>query len=227
MSQIKIDKIIRSKRKTIALTVMADATLIVRAPMRTPLYYIHDLVAKKLPWIKKRKALANRLNDTYKKKEFVDGEGFLYLGDTYKLKLSDHKQIELNDHLMFPREFLSCTDLPRANEKMIEWYKAQALKEISARVARLSRVTGWEYKSVKISNAKKRWGSCGPSGTLNFSWRLIMAPPEIVDYLVVHELAHLKHRNHSARFWNTVKAILPDYKERDRWLKDNGRSLNL
>jgi predicted metal-dependent hydrolase len=222
MSQIKIDKIVRSKRKTVAMMVMADSTLIVRAPMRTPLYYIHDLVAKNLLWIKKRKAVANSLNDAYKQKEFVDGEGFLYLGDTYNLKLSEQKQIELNDHLIFPQDFLS-----RANEKIIEWYRAQALKVISERVAWYSRMTGWEYKSVKISNAKTRWGSCGPSGTLNFSWRLIMAPPKIVDYLVVHELAHLKHRDHSARFWNTVKTILPDYKERDRWLRDNGRSLNL
>ncbi|MFC1855999.1 M48 family metallopeptidase [Thermodesulfobacteriota bacterium] len=222
MSPIKIDKIVRSKRKTVALMVMADATLVVRAPMRTPLYYINDLVAKNRLWIKKRKDLAIRENDSYEAKEFVDGEEFLYLGDRYKLKLSDDKQIELNDRLIFPRDFLSC-----ATGKMIEWYKVQALKVISERVVWYSRMTGWEYKSVRISNAKTRWGSCGATGSLNFSWRLIMAPPKIVDYLVVHELAHLKHRNHSAKYWNTVSAILPDYKERDRWLKDNGRSLNL
>ncbi len=228
MSQIKIDKLVRSKRKTIALAVMADATLIVRAPMRTPLSYIHDLVAKKSPWIKKRKALANKLNNAYEPKEFVDGESFLYLGDTYKLQLSEQKEIKLTDRLIFPRaDFLSRTDLSCAKETMIAWYRVQALKVISERVAHYSRMTGWEYKSVKISNAKKRWGSCSQSGTLNFSWRLIMAPPEIVDYLVVHELAHLKHHNHSAKFWSTVKVILPDYKERDRWLKENGRSLNL
>ncbi len=222
MSQIKIDKLVRSKRKTVALAVMADATLIVRAPMRTPLYYIRNFVDKSLPWIKKQKARANKLNDTYKPKQFIEGEGFLHLGNTYKLMLSDQKQITLNDRLIYPR-----ADLSRAKERMIEWYKAQALRDISERVSRYSRITSWKCKSVKISNAKKRWGSCSPSGTLNFSWRLIMAPPEIVDYIVVHELAHLRHHNHSARYWNTVRVILPDYKERDKWLKENGRSLDL
>ncbi len=222
MSQIKIDKLVRSKRKTVALAVMTDATLIVRAPMWTPLYYIRNLVDKSLPWIKKQKARANKLNDAYKLKQFVEGEGFLYLGNTYKLMLSDQKQITLNDRIIYPRADLSC-----AKERMIEWYRAQALRDISERVSRYSRITGWKCKLVKISNARKRWGSCSPSGTLNFSWRLIMAPPKIVDYIVVHELAHLKHHNHSVRYWNAVRAILPDYKEHDKWLKENGRLLDL
>ncbi len=222
MPQIEIGKIVRSKRKTISLTVTEDAALIVRAPMRTPLRYIHDMVNRNLPWIKEKKAAINRLNAAYKPKEFVDGEEFLYLGNTYALRLSNQKQIELTDHLVFPRVYL-----PRAEKKLKEWYREQALRIISERVARCSRINGCGYRSVKISNAKKRWGSCGPSGTLNFSWRLIMAPPEIVNYLVVHEVVHLKHRNHSAEYWSMVKSLLPDYKEHDRWLRKNGRSLNL
>ncbi|HEC25536.1 MAG TPA: M48 family peptidase [bacterium] len=222
MPQIIIDKIVRSKRKTVVLTITEDAELIVHAPMRTSLHYIHGLVTKNLPWIEKKKAAVNKLNMDYKPKEFVDGEEFLYLGNVYTLKLSDQKQIELNDHLIFPRAYL-----PRAKEKLKEWYRAQALPVISKRVAYYSLMTGCKYKSVKISTAKKRWGSCGPSGTLNFSWRLIMTPAEIVDYLVVHEVSHIKHRNHSAEYWNMVKTILPYYKEHNKWLRENGRLLGL
>ena len=101
-------------------------------------------------------------------------------------------------------------------------FKKEALVKIRERCALYAAITGYKPASVKITSAEKRWGSCGPKGTVNFSWRLILKPLPIIDYVVVHELVHLAERNHSRRFWDKVGAILPDYKLRRRWLKENG-----
>lgn len=217
MHEIIIDKIIRSKRRSIALTVSADASFIVRAPMTVSVGYIRDLVFEKRAWIiaKKKQALARRA--LAPKKEFVDGEEFLYMGARYALKIEKRSAVALEDHLYFPEKHL-----PRARIKMIAWYKQKALEVITERAKMYSAMTGWRFASLSITSAQKRWGSCGPQGKLHFSWRLIMAPRDIIDYVVVHELAHIPERNHSSRFWNKVKMVLPDYKERRKWLKENG-----
>lgn len=216
MNEIKIDKIIRSKRKTIALVVSVDATLVVRAPMMATLEYIENLVFKKRFWINEKKKQVLKNGGPAKNKEFVNGEGFLYLGETYKLKIENCEAVELSDYLYFPQKYLN-----NAPVKMIQWYKQKALEKITERAKWHSQIAGWKFKSISITNAEKRWGSCGPSGSINFSWKLIMAPLNVIDYVVVHELAHVTEKNHSARFWNKVKTVLPDYKSRQRWLKDN------
>ena len=217
MDEIKIDKIIRSHRKTIALVISQDTELVVRAPIHTPLEYIRNLVDKKRFWIN-RKQEEIRKRPIVKPKEFVNGEGFLFLGRSYKLEIVDGLQsdIELRDTLQ-----LSRTRLPVAKETLIAWYKERALEKIRERCEWYARLTGYKPTSIKITGAKRRWGSCGPRGTLNFSWRLIMAPLEVVDYVVVHELVHLEEKSHAKKFWNKVKTILHDYEKREKWLKEN------
>ncbi len=215
-NEIKIDKIIRSLRRSIALVIAPDATLVVRAPMRISLEYIQDLVFRKRLWINKKKKQALKNGPPARAKEFVNGEEFLYLGESYKLKIAAIKKIRLGDYLFFPAKYLS-----KARAKMIEWYKQGAREEIARRAILLSRLTGWNFKSISITSAQTRWGSCGAQGSINFTWKLIMAPLGVIDYVVVHELAHTVEQNHSARFWSKVAAVLPDYKIRQKWLKDN------
>lgn len=222
MKEIKIDKIIRSKRKTIALVVASDATLIVRAPLESTLEYIKELVFKKRFWIKEKKQVVSKNSIVVRKKEYVNGEGFLFLGKTYKLKIQNCDDIKLSDYLFFPKKYLN-----DSKEKMMEWYKQKALEKITERAEWYSKNTGWKYKSIKINEASSRWGSCGPSGSLNFTWKLIMAPLNVVDYVVVHELAHINEKNHSTKFWNKVKTVMSDYKQRERWLKENRKYLNI
>ncbi len=222
MNEIRIDKIIRSKRKTIALIVSSEAKVIVRAPLMVNLEYIKKFVFEKRFWINKKKNQIFRNGGPAKSKEFVNGEEFLYLGNAYQLKIENCKAIKLSDYLYFPEKYLK-----NSRVKMIKWYKQKAREKITERVLWYSRVTGWKFKSISITSAEKRWGSCGSSGSINFSWKLIMAPLQVVDYVVAHELAHLVEKNHSAKFWNKVKAILPDYKARQRWLKDKGRNLGI
>ncbi len=222
MEEIKIDKIIRSRRKTIALVVSENAALIVRAPMAVTLEYIQNLVFKKRLWINKKQQWVLRQGRFIRNKEFVDGEEFLYFGQLYKLKIWTGENIVLTDVLNFPTKYLKA-----AKPRMMMWYKHKALEIIRQRVLFYSQLTGWKFRSIKVTGAVKRWGSCGPMGSINFSWRLAMAPLAVIDYVVLHELTHVVEKNHAAKFWQQVKKFMPDYKIRQKWLKENGKFLNL
>jgi hypothetical protein len=219
---IKIDKIIRSRRKTITLSVSPDATLTVRAPLWLSLAYIKSLVFKKRFWIDKKKKQVLRRGGMVKNKEFVEGEEFFYLGERYKLRICDSGEIKLLGNLYFPVKYL-CD----ARAKMIQWYKDRAREIILERAGFYSKITGWKFKSISVNGAERRWGSCGANGRINFSFRLAMAPPEVIDYVVTHELAHIPEKNHSARFWAKVGTVLPDYKARRKWLRENERNLKI
>jgi hypothetical protein len=224
MGKIKIDKIVRSNRKTVALIVTRDAALVVRVPVFTPMGHIERLVSKKSSWIRQKIAEVIKRPKPLAK-EFVGGEGFLYLGKLYALRIVNDASsiIEIKaDRLSISKDFL-----PQARQVIVQWYREEALRIIRERCAWYAKITGHKPVSVKITNAQKRWGSCGPRGTLNFSWRLIMAPVEVIDYLVVHELVHIGQPDHSKLFWTKVRSILPDYKKREKWLKENGGLLTV
>ena len=224
MTEIKIDKIIRSKRRTIALEVTRDASLIVRAPYRTSFDFIEKVVFKKRFWIKEKQEI---VRDRHKKvipKEFISGEGFLYLGNMYKLEFID----DMDMPIVFDNNFkIALKNYDIAKEILIAWYKAQAYQKISERVNWHSSLSGLRYNKIRISDAQKRWGSCSAKGNLNFSWRLIMAPLRVIDYVVVHELAHLEEKNHSKTFWNKIKIMQPDYEQHKNWLKENRHLLDI
>lgn len=223
MSKIKISKIIRSRRRSVALVISHDATLIVRAPMRVSLNYIEKLVEEKTDWIEKKMQEFER-RPKVAKKTFVSGEEFLYLGKKYQLEIAEGAKIGITQDfkLLFPRVFLW-----RAKARIGEWYKKEAEKYISERTRMIAKELDLRYVSIKISNAKTNWGSCGPKNSLNFSWRLIMAPTAVIDYVIVHELMHIPEKNHSRAFWRRVEAVIPDYRERQRWLRKNGRLLTI
>lgn len=218
MEEITINQIVRSRRKTVALIVTAEAALVVRAPLRAPLSYLQDVVRAKSGWIRK-KLLEAAAGPQPQAKAYVEGEEFLYLGKAYKLRIKPdaERDIALKDDLC-----LAANLLPIARTIVRHWYKSEALRLITERCALYQDIASQAPVSIKISNAGKRWGSCGAKGTLNFSWRLIMAPLEIIDYLVVHELSHIGHLNHSKQYWQKVASVMPDYRERERWLRKNG-----
>lgn len=216
MHKIQIDKLFRSRRRSIGLEITQDALLVVRAPHRVSLGYIQNVLLKKAAWILKKRTQAQARKVRNPPKRFIDGESFYYLGKIYPLKLVDADVINLTDYLEFPRKFIL-----DAQQRLTQWYKSQAYEKIKERAGLYSKITGLTYSKIKISDAAKRMGSCSAKGNLNFSWRLIMAPLENIDYVVVHELIHLDERNHSRNFWKKVCAVLPDYRAKDSWLKDN------
>ncbi|HPO05670.1 MAG TPA: SprT family zinc-dependent metalloprotease, partial [Candidatus Gracilibacteria bacterium] len=174
-----IDQIIYARRKTIAIMIKADGQVIVRAPLRAPEFLIHNFVNSKKTWIEKKRTeiLAKIPPD----KKFIEAEEFYYLGEKYRLEFCNAKQISLQDgKLLFPQKYRL-----QVREKLIKWYKLEAKNILSECLDFYVKKTGWQYLSFKINHAKTRWGSCAGNNSLNFSYRLISFPLEVVDYVVV------------------------------------------
>jgi predicted metal-dependent hydrolase len=223
MDDICIEKIVRSRRRTIALVITPEAHLIVRAPLRAPAAMIDEVIREKRGWIRKKIAemiqQPQAIDHTYE-----EGEIFYFLGRAYPLHITDGTGagIERTDRLC-----VSCTLKPDIRSRLKRWYREEARQEIHARCMWFSMMTGYSPASVRITDARQRWGSCTHKGGLNFSWRLIQAPLEIVDYVIVHELVHLKQPDHSPKFWAKVREIMPDYERRRKWLRENERLLRI
>ena len=217
MKEITVEKIIRSRRRTIALEVTPAATLIIRAPLRAPAVFIEEIIRKKSSWILRKMDEMKRRPASYGH-EYTEGGRFFFLGRAYPLQIVKDNSItiERSDKLYVSRRLL-----PDIKNEIKRWYREEAHKEIQARCMWFSLNTGHVPSSIRITDAQRRWGSCTPKGGLNFSWRLIQAPPEIVDYVVVHELVHISQPDHSKKFWNEVQKIIPDYERRRKWLREN------
>lgn len=221
-------QIIRSRRRTMSLQVNLKSQIIMKVPLRIKEKEINSLITKHQKWILKQK---NKLKQ-YREKLFINGEDFLFLGKTYKLNLiyeenNKNYQTSLNKINFDNNFFLNSHKSSNAKNLFIKWYKEQAKIIIEERVDFYSKKMNLKYNSIKINSAKTRWGSCSIRKTLNFSYRIIMAPIEVIDYVIVHELAHTKEMNHQKKFWNIVISIMPNYKIHKKWLKDNGHNLNL
>lgn len=223
-SEVHIDHLIRSKRRTISLEINKDGSLTVRAPLRAADEEILLLVNSKKDWIIDKQSQAEQSAREAPPKQFVEGEQFLYLGKSYPLEIVSGQAAPLVLNGNFTLRVESYENARLVFEK---WYREQAAKVIKPRTATLAEQNGFDYSIIRINAAKTRWGSCGPKGSLNFPWRLVMAPGEVIDYVIVHELIHLRVRNHSKSYWQAVRGIMPDYKVRLNWLHENGHYLSL
>ena len=220
---IEIHQIIRSKRKTLALIVKPDGALIVRAPLRISEQAIKEFIEHNREWVRKKRAeLLAVLPPS--PRQFLSGETFLYLGKSYPLEIVTDQ----TEPLLLEESFQLAEAARNKSELVFEhWYREQARCILTERVALYVKQHDFQYDKIRITSARTRWGSCSSTGSLSFSWRLIMAPLEVVDYVIVHELVHTVIHNHSKRFWNKVAKIMPDYKDRRKWLRANGRRLIL
>lgn len=220
-----IDAVIRTKRKTIAIIVHTDGRVVVRAPLKANKKQIEAFVTSKLAWIEKHRQRVQSLVVQDTRKKFAPGEQFLYLGASYPLEFKEQLAqgfVLLNGSFQLKQELQT-----NASAIFTRWYQVKARQIITERVTWFARRYNFKPAKIRISSARTRWGSCSSQGTLSFTWRLVMAPIEIIDYVVVHELAHLLERNHGPNFWHAVEKILPDYKEKRAWLKENGIQLSL
>jgi len=245
-----LPKIIRSRRKTIALIVQPDGSLVVRAPQRATNRLIAGLIQQKAEWIRARQAqaIARPQPQTHR---FTSGEHFWYLGSSYPLQVTEGSQDRLE---FFGGQFRLSGDFPsflppahgweavpgdknplredrywrgRAQALFVAWYRRQARQVLEERVALLARRGSFSYRQVKITSARTRWGSCSRRGTLSFPWRLVMAPLPVIDYVVMHELVHTEVDGHGKSFWEHVQGLVPDFKQHLRWLKQNGAKLEI
>ncbi len=199
-----IDQLIRSKRKTVAIIVQRDGKVIVRAPLKASERQIRQFVESKIGWISEKKIQMQDQAPALQRK-FTAGERFPYLGQDYALSLVSGPRAGLRFEGGFSLNQNSQAEAALLFEK---WYKAAARKVLTERVRFYAQKFGLKYQKIRISSARTRWGSCSSRGTLSFTWRLVMAPLEVVDYVVVHELAHLRVQNHSAAFWAEVAQMI-------------------
>ena len=218
----------RKRRKTISLQINDKSELVIAAPYFTPVGEINRFVQEKQNWI--HKAIQKHKEESIKNKakEYITGESFYFLGESFPLE-TFFEQNE-REGLVFwgNRFYLNAPDVEaKKREYFIRWYKRKAKECFTERVDFYSRELNLRAKSIRITSAERRWGSCSEKDNLSFSFRLIMAPPLVIDYVIVHELMHIKEKSHSARFWRLVENAMPAYKLHRRWFKDNNHKFTL
>lgn len=219
MSSIPYE-VIRSDRKSIALVIDNEANLVVRAPHNTKDKEIDDFVDNKRHWIIDKQHQVSVFGEKHAPVLIETGESILYLGDTYTLLRDNVSEIKISStNILIPENY--------NKENVVTWMKNEAAKLLNERVAKYAGLMGITYESVRLSEAKARWGSCSAKNNLNFAWRLIMCPIAVIDYVVVHELSHVAYKNHSPAFWARVKTVLPHYKEQQDWLKVNRKLMEI
>ncbi|MDD3118631.1 MAG: SprT family zinc-dependent metalloprotease [Victivallales bacterium] len=214
-----VDELVRSPaRRTLCIVVNREARVCVRAPADMPLPAIRRFVAERQPWIAQKKAAIRRQLSRIVIRSFTEGENFLFKGQLYPLHFSAAAAAPIS----FDRAFIIHERYrDKAREMLTGWYEIKAEQLIGERVKLYAEAFGLDYLALRIGDTRSQWGSCSAEGKLSFSWRLIMCPTRIIDYVVAHELAHRRYMNHSAAFWAQVAKMRPDYREQQQWLKDN------
>ena len=215
-------EVIRTNRKKSASVQVVDCQVQVIIPQGLSDARIEQIVREKTSWIRD-KLRKQSLMKPKKPKEYVSGEAFAYLGKNYRLKLAQGSSEAVK--LTLGKLVIGAdADIKR---ELTSWYIHNAEKRLNEKVVRFAQVIGVEPKTVKVKDYKSRWGSCSSLGDISFHWAIIMAPHYIVDYVVVHELCHMIHHNHSPAFWQQVEKVLPNYSECRGWLKLNGQELKV
>lgn len=218
--------LVRSRRRTVGLEIRPDATLVVRAPTRAPLWYVESILRQKAGWIAAKLALVRSRAPLVPRHDFLTGERFPYLGRDWPfVVVAFQKQPLAFDAAAGFTLDVSAFD--RGEAVFEAWYRSRAHELLADRVRFYAPLMGVAVPRLRITGAQRRWGSCSTTGTVSFAWRLIMAPMDVIDYVVVHELAHLREMNHSRRFWAVVAAVMPDYDAHRRWLRDHGGMLTI
>ena len=217
----------RPARKTASITVAPDNSVVVTVPEHLTNDEVTALVRRKRAWIRKKIAFNREVRLPYSRKEYISGEAFTYLGRNYRLKVEpgDRQGIALRNGRFHVQVRAGLTGEDRDNHivaKLTAWYRDHALAKLGQRARLHAERMGVELGPVAVRDYRRQWGSCYRDRSVHFNWRIIVAPMRIIDYVVVHELCHLRHHDHSKAFWKMLGLYLPDYLERKEWLRVNG-----
>lgn len=223
------------RRRTISISINAKAVVNVYAPRYVSRKVINAFISDKAEWIQKQVHKARHVRTVLDAKKYQDGEEFLFLGNKYPLRVveKDVKRGTLDFDGRQWRAVIGCGLSQEARhdlleKKMIQWYREQAKELVGGRVFYFSRMIGIEPLRIEVRTQKRIWGNCDPrTKTIHINWQVILSPLPVIDYIVVHELCHLRVPNHSRRFWQKVENILPDYKAQKQWLKTHAREMLL
>jgi len=221
-------EVVRSIRRTAALHIIGS-DLQVRVPEHVGDERVAAFLQRKRPWIRSKVAEI-RLLPPHRNKELVSGESFPYLGRHYRLKIKEGHQVGVRLSGGYLKATIRPTDQGEQREARIQqylqnWYRSRALERLQEKANRYSQQIGVTPTGVSVRNFRSRWGSCDKKGQVVFNWNIIKAPHAIADYVVVHELCHLIHPNHSKEFWQLVGRHDSAYAEHRQWLKERGEAL--
>jgi predicted metal-dependent hydrolase len=224
MMELEYQTVRSPKRKKLTITVERDRTIIVHAPQGTSEEVVRRVVDAKRQWIlaKLRHPQKYQERPHAPGKEVVNGESAPYLGTEYRIEVTETAsgEIEFSHIFMVPAAHQA-----ERREVLRDWYRARAREKILPRVEQHARELGVRFTAAKIVDSRYRWGSCTVNDNVNFNWRLIKAPMFVIDYVIVHELAHLIEANHTSRFWSIVRANTPRMDKAKAWLKEHGQIL--
>lgn len=207
-------------RRSLEITVDRTGDLILSAPSAATDAILRDFVQRKRMWIYQQLARQETYTRESPNKKFVDGEGFLYLGRSYRLRLVDESIVPVKlvgGRFVMPKALASV-----GREHMIRWYRGNAMRWLSAKVSDYAARMEVAPAGVMVQDLGYRWGSCSKGELLYFHWKTILLPARIAEYVVVHEIAHLHEAHHTPEFWRRVERALPDYELRKNWLTRNG-----
>ncbi len=213
--QVNIDNLVRARRRTIGLQIGTDGALTVRAPVKTPLFEIYRVIESKKKWILRKQEYFLKKKMERVTRQYAEGEMVLLQGRTYPMVFGSALRKVTFDGFIFRVQHKERDNLKKLFQK---WYKTKALEVIEPRCRHYAGLMGLRMPPVSIGRATSRWGSCNPKGALRFCYRLVLAPPEVVDLVVVHELAHIKVRNHSSDFYKEMSRWLPGHGSINKWL---------
>lgn len=217
-------------RKTTDIVIERNGLVIVHPPMGISPEQVDAVVESKRMWIYRNLAEWRDLNATAVVREWVNGESFLYLGSSYRLSLVSEQTVDLqlkDGRFCLRRALIEQGGEGAARAAFEAFYSAKGEQRIRERVALFAPKVGVRPAGTVVKDLGFRWASCTVGNSLSFHWKCMMAPSKIIDYIVVHELCHLRQRNHYDAFWNEVDKVMPDYLERKNWLKKHGAGLDL
>ena len=219
-----------ARRGTVSVAVEPSGRVVLTAPSATTVARLDRVVRQKARWIVERTRRGGRLPRPVER-EFVSGETVLYLGRSYRLRVVEAAQgapagLHRGWLVVTVRRDLSAKERADAvRVGLVAWYRPRAEAQLRDRVARWGERLHVRPREVLVRDPQRRWGSCDRAGTLRFGWRIIQASPALVDYVVAHELVHLRHRGHRPHFWAALGRTMPDYESRRERLRSLGSHL--
>lgn len=227
-------EVVKKEVKNIGIRITPDGIVRVTSPTFIEDSYVHEVVYKRADWILLKLKLIGEMNKSVLNRKYSRGDSIVYLGMEYKLNVIE--EVEGECRIRLKGEEFEVHVKPEWDEEereksiragLVEWYKHEAFKQFKDRTRFYSEILKLYPDNIRVKEQKSVWGSCSSKNNINFNWKLIMAPQAVLDYIVVHEICHLKHRDHSKNFWGLVEQTMPDYRSRRKWLKENGRNLRV
>ena len=215
------------RKKTVAVTVEPTGSVLVIAPERLATDRLDAIVTRKAEWIVRRLRRAEGQAPPASPREFVSGESVLYLGRHYRLKVDPHAtgEAKLRGGWLHVPVLGETQQTAHVRAALVSWFRRHAAERLPERVEAWRSKVGTPMPRVIVADQQKRWGSCNQRDTIRLNWRIIQAPMRLIDYVVVHELVHLRHRGHSRSYWQAVGRVMPDYERRREELRQCGTGL--